>query len=92
MPHPQTIRQWYRNSNIDGKSGIGQHSLAAIKQKTEDMKENGEQLVVSLVFDEVAIQRNMMWCRSSNRFIGLIDRGTSSELRSIRKSSIWPQT
>lgn len=76
LPHPQTIRQWYRNSNIDGKSGIGQHSLAALKQKTEEMKENGEQLVVSLVFDEVAIQRNMMWCRSSNRFIGLIDRGT----------------
>lgn len=34
------------------------------------------QLVISLAFDEMANQRSMMWCRSSNRFIELIDRGT----------------
>lgn len=73
LPHPQTIRHWYRYSNLDSRSGIGKHSLAAIKQKTEEMKENGEQLVVSLIFDEMAIQRSMVWCRASNKFIGLID-------------------
>lgn len=77
IPNPQTIRQWYKNSNLDSTSGIGQNSLEALKRKAEEMMEkNGEQLVVSLTFDEIAIQRNMLWSRSQNKFIGLIDRGT----------------
>lgn len=40
------------------------------------MHEKEEQLVISLVFDEMDIQRTMSWCRASNKFIGLIDYGT----------------
>lgn len=70
---------WYRNCNLDSESGIGKHSLEALKKKAEDMKKNDEQLVVSLSFDEMAIRRNLMWCRTSNRFIGLIDRGKGKD-------------
>lgn len=76
LPHPQTIRQWYRNSDLDATSGIGTHALNALESKAKTMCENGKQLVVSLVFDEMHIQRNMTWCRASNKFIGLIDYGT----------------
>lgn len=27
MPHPETIREWYRNSNLDATSGISEISL-----------------------------------------------------------------
>lgn len=78
-PNPSTIRQWYRNSCLDATSGIGQHSLLALEQKAKEMKENDEQLVVSLVLDEIAIQRSLMWCRATNKFIGLIDYGTPKQ-------------
>lgn len=79
LPHPQTIRQWYRNSSLDAESGVSKHSLEALRNKAKEMSEDDKQLVVSLSFDEMAIQRNLVWCRSSNKFIGLIDRGTPKE-------------
>lgn len=62
LPHVQTIRQWYRNSNIDVSSGIGESALNALQQYAENMKKKNGQLIVSLAFDEMAIQRNLMWC------------------------------
>lgn len=53
--------------------------MNALEQKATELNENGSQLVVSLVMDEVAIQRNMMYCRATNRFIGLIDCGKPKE-------------
>lgn len=79
LPHAQTIRQWYRNSNLDAKSGISTQALDALESKAKKMRENGENLVISLAFDEMHIQRNMSWCRASNKFIGLIDYGTPNE-------------
>lgn len=79
LPHPETIRQWYRNSNLDACSGIGEKSMDILAKKAEQMNENGEQLVVSLSMDEMAIKRNMTWCRATNKFIGLIDCGSFDE-------------
>lgn len=80
LPHEQTIRQWYRNSDIDSSSGIAHNSLNALQNYAEKMKsETNKQLIVSLIFDEMAIQRSLMWCRSSNKFIGQIDKGKINE-------------
>lgn len=77
IPHPDTIREWYRNSDLDATPGIGKKSMDALQKKAEQMKqENGEQLIVSLLMDEMAIQRNMTWCRATNKFIGLADYGS----------------
>lgn len=73
MPHPETIRQWYRNSDLDASPGIGKKALAALETRANEMLEKGEQLIVSLIFDEMAIQRSMVWSRSTNKFIGLVD-------------------
>lgn len=76
LPHPQTIRQWYRNSSLDASSGIGKHALDALQAKNEEMvSKQGKQLLISLVFDEMSIQRNLIYCRATNKFIGLIDKG-----------------
>lgn len=76
IPHSQTIRQWYRNSSLDASSGIGKHALGALQAKNEEMiSKQGKQLCISLVFDEMAIQRNLTYCRATNKFIGLIDKG-----------------
>lgn len=75
IPHPETIREWYRNSQLDAASGITQHSLNCLEKLAKDMANEGKQLVVALLMDEVAIKRNMIWDRSKNKFIGLIDCG-----------------
>lgn len=79
IPHAQTIRQWYRNSNLDASPGIGMHALDALEDKAKTMRENNQQLVISLIFDEMAIQKNMSWCRATNKFIGLANYGTPNE-------------
>lgn len=80
MPHPQTITKWYRNSDLDATPGaVGAKALEAIELKAKSMEEQQEQLLISLNFDEMAIQRNMMWCRNKNRFIGLINYGKPDE-------------
>lgn len=76
IPHPETIREWYRQSNLDATSGISTLSMDALKNMADKMKEDGQQLVVCLIMDEMAIQRNMTWCKSTNKFIGLVDCGT----------------
>lgn len=76
IPHPQTIRQWYRNSNLDSSSGIGQHALDALQAKSDEvLAKQKQQLIISITFDEMAIQRNLTYCRTSNKFVGLIDKG-----------------
>lgn len=76
LPHVQTIRQWYRNSNLDASSGINTHSLDALEAKAKSM---GKPVLINLNFDEMNIQRSMTWSRATNKFTGLIDVGTPNE-------------
>lgn len=44
IPHPETIREWYRNSDLDASSGITQHSLNCLEKMAKDMaKDDGKQ-------------------------------------------------
>lgn len=76
IPHPETIREWYRQSSLDAASGISQSSMNALEQMARKMMDNGRQMIAALIMDEMAIQRNMTWCKSTNQFIGLVDCGT----------------
>lgn len=76
IPHPETIREWYRQSNLDAKSGISISSMTALENMVKKMKEYDLPLVVGLIMDEMFIQRNMTWCKATNKFIGLVDCGT----------------
>lgn len=79
IPHPGTIREWYRHSDLDNSPGIGEKSLDSLRKLAEEMHSKGNQLVISLLFDEMAILRNMAWCRAQNKFVGLVDCGTVEE-------------
>lgn len=79
IPHPETIREWYRSSDLDSTSGINKKSLDSIAELAKQMKSKGKQLTISLLFDEMAILRNLTWCRNQNKFVGLADCGTIEE-------------
>lgn len=76
IPHPETIREWYRQSDLDASSGISIISMDALQNMANKMKEANRQLVISLIMDEMFIQRNLTWCKATNKFIGLVDCGT----------------
>lgn len=79
IPHPETIREWYRQSNLDASSGFSHTSMDALERMAKKMHNDGRKLIISLIMDEMAIQRNMTWCRSTNKFIGLVDCGAQDE-------------
>lgn len=41
MPHPETLRQWYRNSDLDASSGISARAIQALKEKAAEVREKG---------------------------------------------------
>lgn len=78
LPHPDTIKEWFRSSDLDASSGITEHSMNALEKLSNQMLSDtpGKPLVAALLMDEMAIKRNMMWDRATNTFIGAIDCGS----------------
>lgn len=54
LPHPEIIREWFRNSSLNAQSGITVSSMNALEAKANKIRESGGQLVVSLLMDEMA--------------------------------------
>lgn len=75
FPHISTIKAWYRNSNLDAKSGIGEASMNILQEKVIEMEKKGQRLICSLVFDEMAIRKHQQWSSSENRVIGTVSYG-----------------
>lgn len=75
LPHPKTISAWYRNSNLDAKSGISEASLQILQREALRLKERGMQLLCSLSFDEMVIRRHLQWSNSENKFLGTVTYG-----------------
>lgn len=75
LPHNSTLRSWYRNSNIDVNPGIIKNALAVLKERSKKMKQNGKQLIVSLMFDEISIRKHIQWCSAARKFLGYITYG-----------------
>lgn len=64
LPHPATLRKWYAYSDLNSAPGITDTSLRFLKQKVLQKKEVGNELVVSVCFDEMAIRKQVSWCES----------------------------
>lgn len=74
LPHPTTIKKWYQRSNIQTKSGICTRSFELIKDKVNKLKEEGKELHVGLVFDEMYIREHLQWMKDK-KFSGFITFG-----------------
>lgn len=59
LPHPNTMRQWLNNSNIDAAPGVLNCALGVVQSRAQKMREAGKTLVCNLVFDEMAIRKNI---------------------------------
>lgn len=79
LPHEVTIRIWYRSSTIDSGPGIGSHALKILTDKAEDLRSKGKQLICALIFDEMAVRKNIEWCQKTKKFIGYVNNNVSAE-------------
>lgn len=86
LPGPSTIRKWYQS--VNGSPGISKEAIKCIHAKVQEQKNNKKKIFVSLMFDEMAIRKQVQWNNSTNKFSGLIDLG--NEL--IDRDSTVPAT
>lgn len=80
LPHLSTIKSWYRNCDLDSKSGISGKSLEILEKAALTMEKKNQQLIVSLSFDEMAIRKHQQWCNKTNQFYGSVTYGNSDEI------------
>lgn len=74
LPSVSTIRKWY--SSIDGKPGFSNEAFTALRCKANEANQNGEELLVSLVYDEMAIRKQEEYDIHSDTKSGLVNFGT----------------
>lgn len=77
LPCIRTIRSWY--SSVNGSPGFTQAAFDVLRQRSKDLKTKNEQLVGSIIFDEVAIRRQSQYDKAKQRFMGHITAGKPVE-------------
>lgn len=86
LPAPSTIRKWYQC--VDGSPGILKEAIECIKAQVKEAEKKNKKIFVSLMFDEMAIRKQVQWSDSTKSFSGLIDLGN----KLIDKKSREPAT
>ena len=72
LPHTSAIRSWY--SCIEGEPGFTKATFSAMSAKVSASKKNGQDVLCSLMLDEMAIRKHVEW--DGKRFRGFVDLGT----------------
>ena len=72
LPHVSVIRRWY--SSVDGEPGFTKDALTAMKAKVLAAKRDGQEVVCSLMLDEMSIRKHVEW--DGKRYRGFVDLGT----------------
>ena len=70
LPHPSVIRSWYKG--INGNPGFTSESFTALATKSKN-----ENVLCSLMIDEMAIKKHVEW--DGKQFRGFVDIGTGIE-------------
>ncbi|GAB0088164.1 hypothetical protein DMENIID0001_025510 [Sergentomyia squamirostris] len=74
LPHPRTIRKWYRA--VTTEPGLSVAAIRAINLKVEEDRKNGKETTfAALIMDEVSIRRRAIWDPNTKNFLGYEDFG-----------------
>lgn len=69
LPATRTLQMWY--GSVDGSPGVCESALEILREKAESYSENnGYRLHVTMMWDEVAIKKELCWCAETQSFIG----------------------
>lgn len=90
LPSPVTLKKWYSLSKSNGKPGFCDDSLLVLKNVAENFNANGQQLICTLSFDEMAIRKHVQWSDPEKKFFGRISYGsrTAGDNFEVAKNAI----
>lgn len=70
LPAVRTLQSWY--TCIDAAPGVSGSALSILREKSESyMAENGHQLHIALMCDEMKIEKQLCFCPEKESFIGV---------------------
>lgn len=72
LPTCRTIQRWLRTA--DASPGITNLALEIIEQKAKLYKDQGKQLHLCLVSDEMSIRKQITWRRENGKFSGFVTK------------------
>lgn len=75
LPSVSTIRKWY--STINGKPGFSSEAFTALRCKAMEANRDGKEILVCLVYDEMAIRKQEEYDQHTDTKIGFVNYGTS---------------
>lgn len=71
LPHPKTIASWLKQSDVNGEPGIRDETLRRLAGFVKELKNStGEDLICSLIFDEMHIKKQVYWDQSKFEYTG----------------------
>lgn len=73
LPHPSTIRRWYKHLN--GSPGITEEAVAALKAKVKTASLEGKCLFFNLVIDEMSLRKCVEL--DGDQYIGMVNTGAN---------------
>ncbi len=71
LPHESTIRRWY--STVKAGTGFTEEAFKTLEIKVKEEESKKKDVLVSLVFDEVSIRKQVEW--NGKSFDGCVDFG-----------------
>lgn len=74
LPSISTIRKWY--SSINGKPGFSSEAFTALRCKAMEANRDGKEILVCLVYDEMAIRKKEDYDQHTDTKIGFVNYGT----------------
>lgn len=75
LPSVSTIRKWY--SVIDGKPGFSSEAFTVLKCKANEANIKGQEILGCLIFDEMAIRKQIEYEQHTDEPIGCVNFGTN---------------
>lgn len=75
LPHQRQIRRWY--SKIPAEPGFTEPAFQALQIKADEARDQGKEIVCSLMLDEMAIRKHVSW--DGQKFRGYVDIGNDVE-------------
>lgn len=76
LPSVSTIRKWY--STINGKPGFSSEAFTALRCRANEANQNGEEVLVCLVYDEMAIRKQEEYDHQTDSKTGYLTYGTET--------------
>ena len=90
LPHPSVISSWY--NVMDGEPGFTKEALTALKAKVLAGRRDGQELVCSLMLDEMSICKHVQWDGKAGKYQGFVDLGTKIDDDSLAEATealVW---